>query len=1129
METNSKPQQSSLRAARNKSGKFSSWLHKHTPWIFNPWSLFYFVLLLVVTCFGWALACISGNNFSQMFGWDYSSQFVPFAFEIYDDWHTFLRTGQFPLYSYSIFLGTDNIGSNSYYGLFDPFVVVLIFFPRDWIPELFLFATFAKIIISALLMRSYLKYFGLSEGVCRLGAVVYGFSGYMNFMLGFPSTVSACVYVPLILLGIEKVLKEKKVGCLVWGLFLEGITSFFFLVCLCIWGVIYAVWRYFCTIKTRSKEDNVKAMVLGVCSFALGLILCSWTLLPSIRESSLSGRTASIGTAYLHSIISSLKSHDFLSFFGFIFEEVGDNPGRELMALISFFFPSGGYLYLPLLIADQSYTYDAWTASIFCYTPVVICFFTAVINSIWKRKWSHLFAILGCVYLLFTNFAYYFFYAFSGNGYGRWFMVLVPEIILYAMWGLDQRKKSPEWIPLISAILAFVATILAYFTIYWVLEGKSFSSVNGMTYWKTVYLLPSDSFGSFDRTWYFYLQLVYIVIEGAIMVYGHRKRWMPMVLTLSACLEIVIAGNLAANYQSFYYRSWMGGASNLETSQTIAANINDYIAANDYSSNERTYLDNTSGNKTFQNTIGLNSSGSFHSLMNFDVEDYALMNRMKYHSSTSTTYNDETYTNFSWSGYYGHKRFGVDTAIGYRYYVIENEYTYRTDWIGENVPFGAEYIEGLTPDSSKYRVFRVSNDWYFNLGHAVDSDLLYRLGKSENSAYVTNFYSGSSNAQTAYYEMVRNGEITLRGAIFEDDAVVPEGLTVNEVVPSASKSAVENNYGISTLTYGNGLDGTVYRSLSGDGLFPDASDTEKNYGLEYIFEDSFGITTSSLTTSSQILTRDRDHIVFTADLDSDYYSDKYAETSSSNCLAPDGTPYLNVDAEGCYFDLNYYVSGSVNPVTRVYVIGDEGEYDDEGNWTVTKENKVMCFERSVFENASNADSRYFQAYSGAFGLYARGGRAKYICFCYSGSGNVSFNPGSIRFGIREYSDIKATTDQLISDSLQNVTSTVNTYSFETNYEEPRVVVTTIAYDDGWSVKATKEDGTTENLQMFKLDGGLVGFYAPAGETTYEMVYETPYLKIGVCAASVGLVALCAFGTYGFVKELKRKKEPDSLL
>ena len=206
---------------------------------------------------------------------------------------------------------------------------------RGYDPQMFAIFTVVKLLICALGARAYLKYLGIREWTARFGALAMAFSGYFAFMVGFPSFVSALAYVPLVLLGIEKTIAEGKIGYLVLGLFMIEVSCFLLLVPMCIWGVIYALWRFFLTVRRRSGAENVRAMLLGVSGFALGLMLGMFMLLPSLRQSSLTGRANSIGGAYLSCMLESLKSLDAATFLSLLFEEVGDNPARELMPLIS--------------------------------------------------------------------------------------------------------------------------------------------------------------------------------------------------------------------------------------------------------------------------------------------------------------------------------------------------------------------------------------------------------------------------------------------------------------------------------------------------------------------------------------------------------------------------------------------------------------------------------------------------------------------------------------------------------------------------------------------------------------------------------------------------------------------------
>jgi hypothetical protein len=1121
----------SLSAVRHEPSSFSVWVHKHLPWLFNWQSLFYFALATFIIAMAWCGYSLINNHFTQLYGWDYSSQYVTFYYDFYDCWHEFFRTGKFVLYDTQTFLGTDNIGSNSYYGLFDPFVVAMIIFPRSAIPQMTAVMTFMKIVVATLCMRAYLKYMGIKEGTARFGALAFGFSGYMNFMVGFPTTVAACTWVPLILLGIEKVIKERKPSCLVWGLFLEGITSFFFLVVLCIWGVIYALWRYFWTLHKRTAKENWLTIAVGIGSFGVGLMLCSWTLLPSLRESALSGRTASIGQLYWQAILTSLKEHNFGDFFKLIFEQVGDNPGRELMGLVSFFYPTGGYLYLPLTTPAGSYTYDAWTASLFCYTPFVILFFVAMMNSVRQKRWDHLIAILLCLYLVFTTFAYYFFYAFTGNGYGRWFIILVPEIILYGCWAFDDRQKQPKYFMLTGTLVALFGTIMTYALTVWLLKDKSFSNLSGLTYWVSAYLTAdqTNAYVTESRYWYVFYQCALVVVEGGVMCYFLNKEWLHHVMFGFVAVEAIVAGNMSFVYGSSWNLNWFnGGPQSFANVTEIMERIN-----NQDQSYFRTYND-ASGEKNYAMGAGYNGTSNFHSLMNFGTEDFILMTHISSPGGSGTAYGG-SYYNPTWSGFYYGKRYALDTTLGIKYYVIKNDgynvtangTTYHFE--SQNVPFDCEYDASLSGNG--YRVYHYNDadyatNSYVNLGHGVDDDKLYAIQHMDSSNYRNAFFSYTSATETMVPE-----QLMLDGAILEDTdaAAMPKGFSINGSTPyfpkdikgqpiySLSSSASQSHYGT-----------RVYTTAGEDKYLPSSTNQYVAYGPAYFLKDPTYSSSYTEASSASSVTYQRDlgHVVF-------YPTGTYVNLDGTTTTKTFGD-YFNDDPEGVYFDMFYYNSSD----TRFYMIGDTFKKDSNGAWVVDQTDQVLNFEYHAIEHTlSNGND---DNYTNLFGMYAKG-KVKYIVACANGpawsnpaqtiANTQNFSLSSyFRLFMQEKQTINAQYAKLAKSKFQNVVQkSSNEYTFTTNFdaaEHPHgcFCVTSIAYDKGWSVTA---NGVS--LPTYCLDGGLVGFLAPNGEASYDLTYVTPYIKGSSFLFAAGFLAYMSYLGYGFVKDVRRiKKDKESL-
>jgi hypothetical protein len=63
--------------------------------------------------------------------------------------------------------------------------------------------------------------------------------------------------------------------------------------------------------------------------------------------------------------------------------------------------------------------------------------------------------------------------------------------------------------------------------------------------------------------------------------------------------------------------------------------------------------------------------------------------------------------------------------------------------------------------------------------------------------------------------------------------------------------------------------------------------------------------------------------------------------------------------------------------------------------------------------------------------------------------------------------------------------------------------------------------------MYRLDGGFVGYYSPAGEQQCTLTFETKYLKEGVTLAVSGGLLLGLYEILRFLKAAKNNKNDPS--
>ena len=180
-------------------------------WLKNLNSMFYYFVFLVLLGVIFFATSLFINYFTTPFTGDYTSQQFAFYTNGYDDWWHFFKTGEFVLYDTNTFLGADNIGSNSFYYLFDPFFLPILLVPRQLIPQGMAVLTIFKIAASGMTFFLYLKYMGASRRASKITGIAYAFSGWMSWYLWFNHFTEVAIVFPLMLLGVEIVLKEKKI------------------------------------------------------------------------------------------------------------------------------------------------------------------------------------------------------------------------------------------------------------------------------------------------------------------------------------------------------------------------------------------------------------------------------------------------------------------------------------------------------------------------------------------------------------------------------------------------------------------------------------------------------------------------------------------------------------------------------------------------------------------------------------------------------------------------------------------------------------------------------------------------------------------------------------------------------
>jgi hypothetical protein len=202
-----------------------------------------------------------------------------------------------PLWNPYNFAGTPLL-ANSQNAAFYPFNIVFFFLPFEFSWSLLILL---QPILAGIFLYLYLRNLKLSKSACLLGTLAFSFSGFFIAWLEWGTVLNVALWLPLILLSIDKIFSKydiKKFSIFnfqfsipIWSfIFLFSLVSAFFaghlqtFFYLTIFALIYLIVRWF------QYGRNLKHFVWFLALGFLFLIFISPLLIPSIKYILLSAR-----------------------------------------------------------------------------------------------------------------------------------------------------------------------------------------------------------------------------------------------------------------------------------------------------------------------------------------------------------------------------------------------------------------------------------------------------------------------------------------------------------------------------------------------------------------------------------------------------------------------------------------------------------------------------------------------------------------------------------------------------------------------------------------------------------------------------------------------------------------------
>lgn len=188
-----------------------------------------------------------------------------------------------PFFDLSIGMGEDIIGSLNYYGFGDPLNLLAVFATKENGAYVFTAIYFLKLYLSGICFRKYSSYMGLDGTLSCAGALCYVFSGYA--VIGgarYTQFLTPMIYLPLILLGCEKIFREKKLLLMILSVAYAAVSTYYFLYMTSLFLIVYFVIRSLSIFGFKQIYMIFKNMFYCIVGYILGIMLAAPVLLPSV-------------------------------------------------------------------------------------------------------------------------------------------------------------------------------------------------------------------------------------------------------------------------------------------------------------------------------------------------------------------------------------------------------------------------------------------------------------------------------------------------------------------------------------------------------------------------------------------------------------------------------------------------------------------------------------------------------------------------------------------------------------------------------------------------------------------------------------------------------------------------------
>lgn len=192
---------------------------------------------------------------------------------------------EIPMWDFTIGYGSDVLASMHYYAFGDPLDLISILVPSEFSEFAYCFLILLRLYLSGISFSLFA--FKMNNRRCAIlaGSIAYVFCGYTFYAaVRHPFFMNPMIYLPLIILGAEKILRKERPLLFIFMIFITTISNFYFLYMSAVAVVLYVIIRYFTMERLKSIKDFSITILKFSLSGLLGIGMACVIFLPVVNQ-----------------------------------------------------------------------------------------------------------------------------------------------------------------------------------------------------------------------------------------------------------------------------------------------------------------------------------------------------------------------------------------------------------------------------------------------------------------------------------------------------------------------------------------------------------------------------------------------------------------------------------------------------------------------------------------------------------------------------------------------------------------------------------------------------------------------------------------------------------------------------